>query len=96
MYTVGWIAYYKPTAQHKAERNLTVKISASRYSHLVEKGFVAKLWASGKSRPVAARPFLRPVLDGSKQYAEANTKESLDLELAKLARTGKATPIGAV
>jgi hypothetical protein len=92
----GWIAYWKPTKQHKAERNLNVKISPSRYSHLVEKGFVAKLWASGKSRPVAARPFLRPALDGSKQYAEANTKESLDLELAKLARTGKATPIGTV
>lgn len=92
----GWIAYWKPTRAHKAERNLNVKISPSRYSHLVEKGFVAKLWASGKSRPVPARPFLRPALDGCKQYAEANTKESLDFELAKLAATGKATPIGGV
>jgi hypothetical protein len=92
----GWIAYWKPTAQHKAEKNTTVKISPSRYSHLVEKGFVAKIWASNQRRPVPARPFLRPALDGCKQYAEANTKESLDLELAKLVRTGKATPISGV
>lgn len=96
MNVTGWIAYWKPTAQHKAEKNTTVNISPSRYSHLVEKGFVAKLWASNQRRPVPARPFLRPALDANRQYAETNTKESLDMELAKLFATGKATPISGV
>jgi len=76
-------AYHKPTRSHQAQRNVLVPVNPTNYSHLVEKGFTAKLWRSGKLRPVAGRPFLKPALDANRSQVEDITARILSEELQK-------------
>lgn len=64
-----------------------VKVSPTRYAHLVEKGFLAKLWRSGKRVWVSARPFLKPAEMITRNYAVAITQSTLNDALDKLAST---------
>lgn len=76
-------AYHKPKRSVEAQRNVLVPVNPTNYSHLVEKGFTAKLWRSGKLRPVAGKPFLKPALDANRSQVEEITARILSEELAK-------------
>lgn len=75
--------YYKPNKSVKAQRNVLVPVNPINYSHLVEKGFTAKIWRSGKLRPVESKPFLKPALDANRSQVEEITARILSEELAK-------------
>lgn len=61
-----------------------VTIKPTRYAHLVEKGFLAKLWKSGKRVRVPGRPFLVPAYDATKSEALSLTGKSVREALNKL------------
>ena len=80
-----FVKWYKPTRRKIAERNTLITVRPAWYSHLVEKGFMAKLWRTGKRKWVPARPFLRPALDSHSREIESITITELEVQLAKMA-----------
>jgi HK97 gp10 family phage protein len=76
-------AYHKPKRGVDAQRNVLVPVNPTYYSHLIEKGFTAKLWRSGKLRPVPAKPFLGPALNANKDQIEEITARILTDEIIK-------------
>ncbi len=76
-------AYHKPKRSVEAQRNVLVPVNPTNYSHLIENGFTAKLWRSGKLRPVPSKPFLKPALDANRSQVEEITARILSEELAK-------------
>lgn len=87
-----FIAYFKPTAAKIAQRNITVTIKPSKYAHLVENGFTAKIWASNKRIRVSPKPFLRPALDSHSGQISGITTDYLQIALDDLISKGKITP----
>lgn len=86
-----FIAYYKPTAAKKAQRNVTITIKPSKYAHLVENGFTAKIWASNKRIRVSPKPFLRPALDSNSGQVSGITTDYLQVAIDDLIAKGKIT-----
>lgn len=87
-----FVRWYKPARKAAAVRNTLITVRPAWYSHLVEKGFLAKLWRSNKRRWVPARPFLRPALDTHSREIEDLTITEMEVQLAKMAakqRQGK-------
>lgn len=87
-----FIAYFKPTAAKIAQRNVTVTIKPSKYAHLVENGFTAKIWASNKRIRVSPKPFLRPALDSNSGQISGITTDYLQIAIDDLISKGKITP----
>lgn len=87
-----FIAYFKPTASKVAQRNVTVTIKPSKYAHLVENGFTAKIWASNKRIRVSPKPFLRPALDSNSGQISGITTDYLQIAIDDLISKGKITP----
>ena len=87
-----FIAYFKPTAAKKAQRNVTITIKPSKYAHLVENGFTAKIWASNKRIRVSPKPFLRPALDSNSGQISGITTDYLQIAIDDLISKGKITP----
>lgn len=82
-WTYAFKKYHKPSRNHPAVKNAMVRVYPIFYSHLVEHGFTAKLWRSGKLRPVAAHPFLQPAMDRTRSTVLKITKDELDYEMQK-------------
>jgi hypothetical protein len=87
-----FIAYFKPSKSKVAQRNVMVEAKPTKYAHLVEKGFNAKIWASNKRIRVSAKPFLRPALDSGLSTVSSITVEYLQMSLDNLIAKGKITP----
>ena len=87
-----FIAYFKPTAAKKAQRNVTITIKPAKYAHLVENGFTAKIWASNKRIRVSPKPFLRPALDSNSGQISGITTDYLQIAIDDLISKGKITP----
>jgi HK97 gp10 family phage protein len=87
-----FIAYYKPTKAKVAQRNVTITIKPSKYAHLVENGFTAKIWASNKRIRVSPKPFLRPALDSNSGQVSGITTDYLQVAIDDLIAKGKITP----
>ena len=87
-----FIAYFKPTAAKIAQRNVTITIKPSKYAHLVENGFTAKIWASNKRIRVSPKPFLRPALDSNSGQISGIMTDYLQIAIDDLISKGKITP----
>ena len=87
-----FIAYFKPTAAKKAQRNVTITIKPAKYAHLVENGFTAKIWASNKRIRVSPKPFLRPALDSNSGQISGITTDYLQIAIDDLISKGKIVP----
>ena len=87
-----FIAYFKPTAAKKAQRNVTITIKPAKYAHLVENGFTAKIWASNKRIRVSPKPFLRPALDSNSGQVSGITVDYLQMAIDDLIAKGKISP----
>lgn len=86
-----FIAYFKPTRAKAAQRNVTITIKPSKYAHLVENGFTAKIWASNKRIRVSPKPFLRPALDSNSGQVSGITTDYLQIAIDDLIAKGKIT-----
>lgn len=80
-----FVRWYRPRKSKPAIRNSLINVRPAWYSHLVERGFVAKLWGTGRRRMVPARPFLRPALDAHSREIESLTIRELETQLDKMA-----------
>ena len=87
-----FIAYFKPTAAKIAQRNITITIKPSKYAHLVENGFTAKIWASNRRIRVSPKPFLRPALDSNSGQVSGITVDYLQIAIDDLIAKGKIVP----
>ena len=87
-----FIAYYKPSKSKVAQRNVMIDAKPTKYAHLVEKGFNAKIWASNKRIRVSAKPFLRPALDAGMYTASEITVDYLQIAIDNLISKGKIVP----
>jgi len=87
-----FIAYYKPRKAYPAQRNVTVTANPVKYAHLVELGFNAKIWGTGKTVRVAPKPFLRPALDGNKSQVSTITASYFQIVIDDLISKGKLAP----
>lgn len=87
-----FIAYYKPNKSKVAQRNVMIDAKPTKYAHLVEKGFNAKIWASNKRIRVSAKPFLRPALDAGMYTASEITVDYLQIAIDNLISKGKIVP----
>ena len=67
--------WHKPTRNDKAQKNVMVKVKPYKYWHLVEKGFTARIWRSGKLRPVPGRNYLGKVFAASDSQVMKDTKD---------------------
>ena len=90
--TKVFIAYYKPSKSKVAQRNVMIEAKPTKYAHLVEKGFNAKIWASNKRIRVSAKPFLRPALDAGMYTASEITADYLQITIDNLISKGKIVP----
>jgi HK97 gp10 family phage protein len=63
--------------------NETHTVKPSKYSHLVENGFTAKVF-NGKTVRVSAKPFLRPALDAYSNQIESVTRAEIEKALNKV------------
>jgi len=90
--TKVFIAYYKPSKSKVAQRNVMIEAKPTKYAHLVENGFNAKIWASNKRIRVSAKPFLRPALDSGLSTVSSITVDYLQMSLDNLIKRGKITP----
>ncbi len=90
--TKVFIAYYKPSKSKVAQRNVMIEAKPTKYAHLVEKGFNAKIWASNKRIRVSAKPFLRPALDAGMYTASEITADYLQIAIDNLISKGKIVP----
>ena len=87
-----FIAYYKPSKSKVAQRNVMIEAKPTKYAHLVENGFNAKIWASNKRIRVSAKPFLRPALDAGMYTASEITADYLQITIDNLISKGKIVP----
>lgn len=87
-----FIAYFKPARAKAAQRNVTITIKPSKYAHLVENGFTAKIWASNKRIRVSPKPFLRPALDSNSGQVSGITADYLQVAINDLIAKGKISP----
>jgi len=87
-----FIAYFKPSKSKVAQRNVMVDAKPTKYAHLVEKGFNAKIWGSNKRIRVSAKPFLRPALDAGMYTASEITADYLQIAIDNLISKGKIVP----
>lgn len=76
--------WYKPNRNTKAQKNVMVPIVPNKYWHLIEKGFTAKLWRSGKLRPVPGRNVLGRVLGASSSQVIKDTKDVFEEQQNKI------------
>ena len=90
--TKVFIAYYKPSKSKVAQRNVMIEAKPTKYAHLVENGFNAKIWASNKRIRVSAKPFLRPALDAGMYTASEITADYLQIAIDNLISKGKIVP----
>ncbi len=90
--TKVFMAYYKPSKSKVAQRNVMIEAKPTKYAHLVEKGFNAKIWASNKRIRVSAKPFLRPALDAGMYTASEITADYLQIAINNLISKGKIVP----
>ena len=86
-----FVRWYKPTKKKLAQTNFLMNVRPAWYSHLVEQGFVAKLFGTGKRVVVPARPFLRPALDTNASQIETLTLTEMEVQLNKMAQKQRAS-----
>lgn len=87
--TEGFKSYHKPNRNVKAKRNVMVRVNPVYYSHLIEQGFTAKIWRSGKLRPVAGRGFLRKSLSANYANVQTITADVIQAKIDKVASNGQ-------
>jgi HK97 gp10 family phage protein len=80
-----FVRWYRNRKKSSVIRNSLITVRPAWYSHFVEKGFVAKLWNTGRRVVVPARPFLRPALDSHSREIENITIFEMDVQLQKMA-----------
>lgn len=85
---VAFKAYHKPKRKSIAQRNVLVPVIPKYYSHLIEHGHTLKIWGSGKTKRIPARPFLKPALLANQGTILQMTRESLDIQIDKLIKKG--------
>jgi hypothetical protein len=83
MYAMAFMAYYKPTKTAQAQRNVMVRVNPGKYTHLVENGFTAKIWGTGKRVVVQGKPFLQRALNEVNPQIEPITVDAVMRELQK-------------
>lgn len=83
MYAAAFIAYHKPDKGRPAERNVIVKINPGKYTHLVENGFTANIWGTGRRVVVKGKPFLQQALNEVTPQIEPITVKVVQEELGK-------------
>lgn len=79
-----FVRWYKPRKNKPTRTNFLMDARPVWYSHLVEKGFVAKIFGTAKRVVVPARPFLRPALDSNASQMESLTVQELQAQIDKL------------
>ena len=79
-----FVRWYKPRKNKPTRTNFLMDVRPVWYSHLVEKGFVAKIFGTAKRVVVPARPFLRPALDSNANQMENLTVQELQAQIDKL------------
>ena len=67
--------WHKPTRRDKAVKNSMVDIKPYKYWPLVERGFTARLWRSGKLRPVPGYNTLGEVFAANSSQVINDTKD---------------------
>lgn len=80
--------YHKPKRTLPAQRNVMVPVIPKFYAHLVEHGHTLKIWRSGKTKRIPARPFLKPALAANQGTITQLVRESLDIQIEKLIKKG--------
>lgn len=83
MYAMAFMAYYKPRKSMQAQRNVMVRINPGKYTHLVENGFTAKIWGTGKRVVVQGKPFLQRALNEVNPQIEPITVDAVIKELER-------------
>lgn len=87
--TMALKRYHKPNRNVKAQRNVLVRVRPTLYSHLVEKGFNAKLWRSGKRKFVPGRRFLARSLAANMSQIQSITAEVLQNKIDQVMNSGQ-------
>lgn len=82
-------AYHKPNRNTPAKRNTLVRVRPSLYMHLVESGFTAKLWGSGKTRPVSGKFALKRSLAQNMANIQAITAQVLREKIDQVLNSGQ-------
>ena len=85
---VAFKAYHKPKRTMPAQRDVIVPVIPKFYAHLVEHGATIKIWRSGKTKRVPARPFLKPALAANQGMITQLVRESLEIQIEKLIKKG--------
>lgn len=80
--------YHKPKRTVPAQRDVIVPVIPKFYAHLVEHGATIKIWRSGKTKRIPARPFLNPALHANAGSITQLVRESLDIQIEKLVKKG--------
>lgn len=76
--------YHKPNKSAKAQRNVMVRVKPSNYAHLMENGFLLKIWRTGRTKqipPLRGTGFLAPALASNQTLVESITKNVLAEQL---------------
>lgn len=81
--TSAFKAYHKPNRTAEAQRNVMVPVNPTMYAHLVESGFTAKLWRSGKTKAIPGKGIMRKALEHNRGRVETITRQVLDESLAR-------------
>lgn len=80
--------YHRPKKSVAAQKNVMVKVKPTAYSHLYELGFTAKLFGSGRTKPVRGRFYLRKTLASNEQNVINITQQVLQQKIDKVMGTG--------
>jgi hypothetical protein len=80
---MAFIKYFKPKKSLEAQHNVMVRVHPGNYTHLVERGFTAKVWRHGKRVKVSGKYFLKAALARSGPVIEQMTIKAVTEELAK-------------
>lgn len=82
--------WHRPSRARPAVRDALIRVRPAWYAHLVERGFVAKVFGTGRRVVVPARPFMRPALDANAQSIATLTVAELESQLEKMAQKQRA------
>lgn len=87
--TMALKRYHKPNRNVEAQRNVMVRVRPTLYSHLVEKGFNAKLWRSGRRKFVPGRRFLAKSLQANVANIQAITSRVIQDKIDQVMNSGQ-------
>ena len=89
-YAMGGFAFkkwHRPTRSDKAQTNVMVKINPVLYAHLVDQGFTAKLFGTGKTKRVLGIRYVARSYAMAKATVDNVTDRVLKEELAKAGKS---------